>query len=289
MIKKCIICGKNKDENNFNIEHIIPEALGNKTLKIDSVCIQCNSKLGSKIDRYITECFIVKLIRNHYRIAGKSNKVPNPFKEGIDENGDKIRLDENFKPTIVSNAKQEGNLYKIKASSKKEAIEIVEKLFKKNKINMEQKEKIIEQVEIAKIESSKPKITYHYEINFDEMQLAIIKIAYEYTYLKLGKSYYYDDCAKELRRVLQEALENNKIQRCNLINCISEEIEEPIKCLVKEFNNSHFIQMQRVGSNIVLFISLFCTATLSYIITVSHNVSKYEKANFTNIVKINKS
>ena len=74
-MKKCIICGELKKENEFNIEHIIPEALGNKSLKIDNVCVNCNSKLGSKVDKYITTGFFMELVRMCNNVGGKNNNI----------------------------------------------------------------------------------------------------------------------------------------------------------------------------------------------------------------------
>ena len=48
-MNKCIFCGKTEaefDKNNcWTEEHIIPQALGNETLKIFNVCKNCNCLL----------------------------------------------------------------------------------------------------------------------------------------------------------------------------------------------------------------------------------------------------
>lgn len=55
-MKRCIFCGKSEDEfdskNMWSDEHIIPECLGNSTLKINNVCKHCNSSLGTYVDNY---------------------------------------------------------------------------------------------------------------------------------------------------------------------------------------------------------------------------------------------
>ena len=68
---KCIICRENKDESE---EHIIPEALGNKKLITKRVCEECNNKLGTNVDNYLTNHPIVKLIRTNEELYGKSGK-----------------------------------------------------------------------------------------------------------------------------------------------------------------------------------------------------------------------
>ena len=45
----CIICGQYRE---CSLEHIIPKALGNETLKTYDVCKDCNSKLGDNVDSY---------------------------------------------------------------------------------------------------------------------------------------------------------------------------------------------------------------------------------------------
>ena len=44
-MKKCIICNTEKEEDKFNIEHVIPESAGG-SFEIDNVCEECNSLLG---------------------------------------------------------------------------------------------------------------------------------------------------------------------------------------------------------------------------------------------------
>ena len=58
---RCIICDSEKDGSK---EHIIPEAMGNSKLITYKVCEECNNKLGSKVDKYLTDYIITKIIRN---------------------------------------------------------------------------------------------------------------------------------------------------------------------------------------------------------------------------------
>ena len=68
---KCIICRQEKEESD---EHIIPEALGNKKLITRRVCKECNNKLGTKVDDYLMNHPIVKLVRTNEKLYGKSGK-----------------------------------------------------------------------------------------------------------------------------------------------------------------------------------------------------------------------
>lgn len=56
-MRKCIFCGQTEAEfingNIWTEEHIIPEAFGNKTLKIYDICKECNSGLGAYVDKKV--------------------------------------------------------------------------------------------------------------------------------------------------------------------------------------------------------------------------------------------
>ncbi len=54
-MKTCIYCNKEKDDSEFSLEHIFPDALGGALLpdaifKTNDVCIACNSTSGLFID-----------------------------------------------------------------------------------------------------------------------------------------------------------------------------------------------------------------------------------------------
>lgn len=76
-MKKCIICFKEKEINEFNEEHIFPEAIGGN-LKIYDCCKLCNSKMGAIIDSELTNNEYIQIIRFLLKIKGK-NGIINPF------------------------------------------------------------------------------------------------------------------------------------------------------------------------------------------------------------------
>ena len=96
-MKTCIICRKEKLENEFNEEHIIQDSIGGR-IKINDVCKECNSKLGNKVDIHLTNNFMSELNRFELGIKGKSGKLPNPFKEGglKGEENKRVICDENL-------------------------------------------------------------------------------------------------------------------------------------------------------------------------------------------------
>ena len=92
-MKICIICREEK--SNFNDEHVIPDSIQGY-YHIDSVCTDCNSKIGSAIDNKLTNHKFIELQRHLLGIKGKSGNIPNPFvgTHVLKENPDqKVRLE----------------------------------------------------------------------------------------------------------------------------------------------------------------------------------------------------
>ena len=75
-MKKCIICKKIKNDEEFNNEHIIPESIGG-SLTIDNVCKECNTKLGDEIDSKIINDFLIclGLLNGNLKDENGSNKI----------------------------------------------------------------------------------------------------------------------------------------------------------------------------------------------------------------------
>ena len=78
---ECIFCRKIKDEKMFNAEHIILDSLGGKGEEnvCRNVCIECNSTLGTRVDAGMVNETITKYMRYLFKIKGRTG-IPNPFK-----------------------------------------------------------------------------------------------------------------------------------------------------------------------------------------------------------------
>lgn len=74
-MKKCIICNTEKEEDKFNIEHVIPESAGG-SFEIDNVCEECNSLLGSTMNNNFLDNFFVKVYLSKFDIKSKKGKLP---------------------------------------------------------------------------------------------------------------------------------------------------------------------------------------------------------------------
>ena len=141
-MKKCIICKKIKNDEEFNKEHIIPESIGG-FLTIDNVCKVCNSRLGEEIDSRIIDDFLIKgnIVAN--RIGNKNNKEKILFEKLISNKDSKIKLiakrGENgeFKKwdanTSLKSSEEDKNHHSISFDSDKDVkivLKEIEKLFK---------------------------------------------------------------------------------------------------------------------------------------------------------------
>ena len=104
-MKRCIFCGKSEDEfdskNMWSDEHIIPECLGNSTLKINNVCKHCNSNLGTYVDNYFVNHHFIKSKRQFLRLRSQNGNIPNAFQEGVTADGERIRMSADFVPSVV--------------------------------------------------------------------------------------------------------------------------------------------------------------------------------------------
>ncbi|MFC1987917.1 HNH endonuclease [Chloroflexota bacterium] len=74
---RCIFC-KQDSSTSITIEHIIPEALGNKehTLPPGLVCDNCNSYFGLKVEKPLLDSGYFRQARSRNLIYNKENRVP---------------------------------------------------------------------------------------------------------------------------------------------------------------------------------------------------------------------
>lgn len=88
MTNQCIICrNKFSVKNPRTNEHIIPFAIGGKKV-ISSVCKDCNSLLGAKIDAPFADSFFGILHREENNISGRKKVLPSLLKGNYkDSNG----------------------------------------------------------------------------------------------------------------------------------------------------------------------------------------------------------
>lgn len=212
---KCIICREEKDESK---EHIIPEALGNKELITKRVCKECNNKLGTNVDNYLTDHPIVKLIRMNKNLFGKSGKDIKFFSgvETDEETG--LKYDMKTGKPILKPRKiigSDGHL-RIEAANTKDGFDNLKKIMKRERYSNEQIDKFCEEAIIGERELKSPlKFKKDASIDFSKLELSAIKIAYEYAFSVLGEKYIDDEVAilfsRELKRIAYSTQKGNNI------------------------------------------------------------------------------
>lgn len=272
-IVKCIICGRLKERS---LEHIIPKALGNEALKIYDICRDCNSKLGDNVDVYLTNNFFIEMIRQKLRIPGQSGKTPNPFKDGVDENGNLVRVDQDFKPHIVPKSTLDGNKLHIVGESKEQVIEMGLKKLKRIKATDSKIQEFLNATNNAPVHESAPKLSYEVEIDIQKLYLAVLKIAYEYAYLKLGKSYYEDPTAEKIRSILYEAVNGKFDKQYEKISFAPQFITDRIK-LLSNIQGHLIIMSPDKGKQLVVNVILFMSEAFSFSVCVSDNAILYQE------------
>ena len=80
--KKCIICREPKEDNeeNFNKEHVFPEAIGG-SYSIMLVCCVCNTDMGKYIDSPFLNHVKIKSLRKKYKLKSYGRNIGNPYSQ----------------------------------------------------------------------------------------------------------------------------------------------------------------------------------------------------------------
>lgn len=268
----CIICGQCKESS---LEHIIPKALGNEDLKTYDVCKDCNSKLGDNVDSYLNNHFLIQMIRQALGIAGQSGKIPNPFKNGTDESGQRIRVDQDYKPHVIPHSESDNSKLRIVAETKEQAIEMGLKTLKRMNASDELIQDFLQKVKEAPTQETSPTLSYDVEIDFSRLYLAALKMAYEYAYLKLGESYRTDPTAEEIRKILYDATKGIYSKQYQKISLAPQELTELLQ--PADHLNCHLIVMTPDADNqLVVNVILFMSPAFSFSICVSDNAALYQ-------------
>lgn len=278
-MKKCIFCGLTESDFNqkncWTVEHIIPEALGNKSLKINNVCKNCNSGLGANVDSYFVNHFFLKMIRQTLEIKGKSGEIPNAFKEGNDEEGRVIRVDGSFRTTYAPYVEKKGNKIKFSASSKEEIKKMIKKKLYRMNISENEIQIILKKVDQAKSHYTQPEVIYDASVNLSRFYLEALKIAFEYAIFKLGEGYLMDSRAIEIQQYLNCAINGGMKTECKEISgvcLIHTQIVETFKNAGKK---CHMLVLHADAENrLIVEVILFMTPFLSFSVLVSNDASK---------------
>lgn len=133
----CIYSGKEINESEANVEHIIPLSLGGSDEFTIMVSKESNSYLGSKVDGKMTQDFLISMDRVKRDGKGHSKKVPR-----VDV---KSKLD-NGNPAITSFTKDDMKLFD---PIKKKYIDIPHKVKMQTKLDLDIRMKFTAKVALA--------------------------------------------------------------------------------------------------------------------------------------------
>lgn len=286
--KRCIFCGKTDDElrkenNSWSIEHIIPLSLGNTRLITNDVCANCNNKLGQNVDNYFVNHMLIEMIRKELALKGESGKIPNPFKQGTDQFGRQIRVDDAFNVTLVPQLSTEptkdGLRFKGNVNSKDEARNMITKSLERKGYNQENINDVLSKLDNATVISYQPNVSYDCSIELNRFALFALKIAYEYACLKLDESYKNDKIAIEIRQMLHKAICGEMKEKCGDCRWVCptpNDITDSFSIMKESDLKIHmlFLHPDKEGK-LICQVFLFLEKLTSFSVIVSENANLY--------------
>ncbi|MDA5479712.1 HNH endonuclease [Yersinia intermedia] len=193
-----------KEKESFNDEHVIPDVLGGVYV-INTVCKDCNSNLGSKVDIKIINEFASKIFRHNQNLKGKSGKLPIIFPSALMnqldekekyrlENGDGGRITPKLIHSDLEIEALEKETYYVKmkfddsmstVEMQQQADKIISKEMKKRKLGYNI---INSNIVLVK---SEIKLSFDVDISSNDSFISVLKMAYEFSVSNL--SGYNDD------------------------------------------------------------------------------------------------
>lgn len=278
-MKKCIFCRIDKKDEDFNKEHIILDSLGGRGSEdiFYNVCTICNGILGNKVDSLLANNKIIKYMRFLLKIKGR-NGVPNPFdsevkyaetsvvgKLQINKQGDII----GFRGSHKGIVNEIGILI---CGPKKQFAKYVQSQLKANHYPILSEEEIDKNL----IDLGNPKIPHIEYIKLPEevdkslMETtfpAMLKMAYEFSFIKLGEKYLDDPVAIDISNSFKEIIENDDIPFKIPTNAYVDYLKQP--------NNEISLALYTSNSQIYVEINiygLFCGK-----ICMSEDANNYEE------------
>lgn len=266
---KCIICKNEHDK--MSEEHIFPYAIGG-SLSIWNVCKTCNDRLGEEVDILLTDNFLISMVRNTLGIKGNSGKVPNPFKEGVTEDNQKIRLlmdrDGHFVPQyipLISEVEDNKIRIIIDASDKQKLPGIIRKCHERKGLSISDNaiEEILNDINI---ESARPEIKYDFTINTENYKKALLKILYEMGVYWLGERYTEDPIGKEICGLLFASMDQLKNSKIHGQMGLASEFDFPL-VNVECFENMHIACLLPVDGKLCCVIRIFNVFYASVVIS----------------------
>jgi len=265
----CIFCLKPKPRDDRSVEHVFPESLGG-TITMIEVCRTCNSRIGTQVDRYLTDHWAIQNDRLLKGLRGKDGKLPNPFARGRSEdkygNPVQVRMEHGkisdiYAVTNIKPVKNEGGVitgYDVTVDGRDEAKlpDIIAGL-KKRHAALGQDLNVGDQRVRTDAGSQ---ITQHVPFDTYQYYRAILKVGYELTYLFCGPAYLDDPIGTRIRDLINSpCVTLEDIEAAQIGGGIGPLGGQPSRLLFPPENDHLTASVNRVGDLIGVTVNILNT------------------------------
>lgn len=257
---RCILC--RRDGLEMSDEHVIPDAIGGY-YHIYSVCKECNSRLGSKVDKYLLDNWLTVVKRNEYHLAGKTGVVPHPLiGEGVLDNGQKVRMGKDKEghlvpylipssPIVSDNGKQVS--FSLDARDAKSVNHITEKVLRRKGLD---RAKIAIESFRQDVRIDKPCVRMQFSIDIKSYLLSLLKIAYEFTIDQLP-SYIEDSQSRLYADILLNGEKDRVDDIIVLANGFMDKKFVILPMYIDNNEHRHILYLTEVENKLVCVVKLF--------------------------------
>jgi len=278
-MQTCIICRKKKAD--FNDEHVIPDSIQGY-YQINTVCTDCNSRMGSAIDNKLINHKFIEFQRFLFNIKGKSGSIPNPFSgtHHIMDNPDrKVVLEIDSKGSlsprllpIVPNLKKEPivDSFIIQVDKKDEGRidEIIDKIILRNGIDKHR-------LTSTKIEREvDPYISITLNIDTQDFKIGMLKMAYEFAVDNIPE-YFTDEHARTISKILYKCDFKDLVKKVLFFGSgFDKEILTPFQNLISFEEKNHYLILLSTKHGLICIINLFNILSIGIRLSNSTNYLK---------------
>jgi hypothetical protein len=287
---RCIICKEPRSEKKLSDEHVFPEAIGG-SLKLNRVCRDCNSTLGTKVDAPLVNHHLVQFARQKLNLAGKTGNIPNPLLgDGVllADRSQKVRVIQDspdlpyrveLLPKVEVDDSEAGKLrYAVSVDRRQEGDlpSIVNKAITRKGLPPLPEEEIWARARY--VNGDVPQFERSIGADNSEYRRGLLKIAYELGFLWLGEAYLDDPVGEALRQCiirtsvdLDELIEEHQI--CGQLGFV-DKARGPRLPHTPQYHVAHCL---RIGSAVGCYLRIFNAFEGDLLITrTATNYPQYE-------------
>ena len=262
-MRGCAIC--RSQDVQYSAEHVIPEALGGYYLLNDLVCVECNSKLGERVDNALVNHWLSDFYRYDYGLRGKAKKAPNPFAGDFTLQSDpttkmQIRTtrDGRLVPYVLP-AVEYTNLddervqvnITVDATDEAELDKIVPKIAKRMGISTDG---ILSNAQRTRV-SDDGGLMGRRTINIRDFKIGLLKIAYEFAVDRV-LGYFESDDAKHTAEILKEARFEDVEQYVNIGDGFDQRVLAPFSDFLGFEDLKHYLVLCGTDNSLLCFVHL---------------------------------